>query len=141
MKKEQDMTNNKNMKSIDLVCRKDMQESQAPLPAAPLPIAPYLDQLAQWPNDGQRVLAHYDETSVIVYQAYRPSIARYAVEHGRFGGHDFSFNRMSWIKPNFLWMMYRCGCAGPSSTACCGKRLRPRLRRRHTRRPRNGVPP
>jgi len=24
-------------------------------------------------------------------------------------GKDFSFNRMSWIKPNFLWMMYRSG--------------------------------
>ena len=23
----------------------------------------------------------------------------------------FSLNRMSWIKPNFLWMMYRCGWA------------------------------
>jgi hypothetical protein len=45
---------------------------------------------------------------VIVYQAYRPSIGRYAAEHGAFGG-DFSYSRMSWIKPNFLWMMYRSG--------------------------------
>lgn len=29
----------------------------------------------------------------------------------RFGGPDFSFDRMSWIKTNFLWMMYRCGWA------------------------------
>lgn len=29
----------------------------------------------------------------------------------RFGGPDFSFERMSWIKTNFLWMMYRCGWA------------------------------
>jgi len=27
-----------------------------------------------------------------------------------FGG-EFSFQRMSWIKPNFLWMMYRSGWA------------------------------
>ena len=27
----------------------------------------------------------------------------------RFGGDKFSFSRMSWIKTNFLWMMYRCG--------------------------------
>ncbi len=53
-------------------------------------------------------MAHYDETSIIVYQAYRRSIGDYAVEHQRFGG-DWSFSRMSWIKPNFLWMMYRCG--------------------------------
>ena len=25
----------------------------------------------------------------------------------RFGGDHFSFSRMSWIKPNFMWMMYR----------------------------------
>lgn len=46
-----------------------------------------------------------------MYQAYRPSIARYAVEHGVFGGPEFSFSRMSWIKPNFLWMMYRSAWA------------------------------
>nr|KAG5695486.1 hypothetical protein BaRGS_011328 [Batillaria attramentaria] len=26
----------------------------------------------------------------------------------RFGGGGYSFSRMSWIKTNFLWMMYRC---------------------------------
>ena len=55
-------------------------------------------------------MAQFDAESIIVYQAYRPSIARYAVEHQRFGG-DFSFSRMSWIKPNFLWMMFRSGWA------------------------------
>src|SRR5690606_26760499 len=39
-------------------------------------------------------------------QAYRPSIARFAIEHGYFGG-EFKLGRMTWIKPNFLWMMYR----------------------------------
>ena len=29
----------------------------------------------------------------------------------RFGGPLFSYSRMSWIKTNFLWMMYRCGWA------------------------------
>lgn len=29
----------------------------------------------------------------------------------RFGGDRFSYARMSWIKPNFLWMMYRSGWA------------------------------
>ena len=29
----------------------------------------------------------------------------------RFGGEKFSYSRMSWIKTNFLWMMYRCGWA------------------------------
>src|SRR5262245_66318983 len=44
----------------------------------------------------------------MVYQAYRPSIGHHAVKHGAFGG-EFSYSRMSWIKPNFLWMMYRSG--------------------------------
>lgn len=55
-------------------------------------------------------MAQFDHDSIVVYQAYRPSIARFAVEHQRFGG-DFSFSRMSWIKPNFLWMMFRAGWA------------------------------
>ncbi|MFT5999906.1 MAG: hypothetical protein ACI81P_002365 [Neolewinella sp.] len=31
--------------------------------------------------------------------------------HQQLGGPAFSYQRMSWIKPNFLWMMYRCGWA------------------------------
>jgi len=67
-------------------------------------------QLARWPRSGRHVLAQYDDDSVVVYQAYRPSIGQFAAKHGYFGG-DFSLGRMSWIKPNFLWMMYRCGWA------------------------------
>jgi len=67
-------------------------------------------QSARWPASGRHVLAQYDDESVVVYQAYRPSIGLYAAEHGEFGG-GFSLSRMSWIKPNFLWMMYRCGWA------------------------------
>jgi Domain of unknown function (DUF4291) len=68
----------------------------------------YRDQQARWPAEGRHILAQYDDASVVVYQAYRPAIGRYAARHGRFGG-EFSLNRMSWIKPNFLWMMYRSG--------------------------------
>jgi len=70
--------------------------------------ASYREQVARWPREGRHIMAHYDDDSIIVYQAYRPSIGDYAAEHQRFGG-DWSFSRMSWIKPNFLWMMYRCG--------------------------------
>ena len=42
-----------------------------------------------------------------MYQAYRPSIGRFVLKHGCFGGPDFSFSRMSWIKTNFLWLMNR----------------------------------
>ncbi len=68
----------------------------------------YLTQTAQLPQIGRHIVAQYDETSVVVYQAYRPAIAHFAVNYGYFGG-EFSFSRMSWIKPNFLWMMYRSG--------------------------------
>ena len=68
----------------------------------------YKDQKQRWPARGRHILAQHDENSIIVYQAYRASIGRFAAEHGYFGG-DFSFTRMTWIKPNFLWMMYRSG--------------------------------
>jgi hypothetical protein len=74
----------------------------------PLVYEPYAEQVKVWPKEGRHVLAQYDEESIIVYQAYNAAIGRYAAEHGRFGG-DFSFSRMSWIKTNFLWMMYRSG--------------------------------
>jgi hypothetical protein len=67
----------------------------------------YAEQMKCWPQTGRHILAQFDDETIIVYQAYRPSIGRFAVENGRFGG-DFKYSRMSWIKPNFLWMMYRC---------------------------------
>ncbi len=70
----------------------------------------YTTQNARWPQSGRHILAHYDAETVVVYQAYCPQIGRFAAEHGYFGG-PFSLSRMSWIKPNFLWMMYRCGWA------------------------------
>ena len=69
---------------------------------------PYLAQKARWPRSGRHILAQFDAESVVVYQAYRPEIGHFAARHGYFGG-GFSLGRMSWIKPNFLWMMYRSG--------------------------------
>jgi hypothetical protein len=76
-----------------------------------LQLEPYLTQRPQWPERGRRVVAQFDDESVVVYQAYRPSIGHFAAEHGHFLGGGFSLERMSWIKPGFLWMMYRCGWA------------------------------
>ena len=56
------------------------------------------------------IRAVYDDTSVRVYQAFRDEIAEEAVQLGTFGSH-FGLNRMTWIKPSFLWMMYRSGWA------------------------------
>ena len=70
----------------------------------------YPQQACRWPRTGKHILAQYDGASIVVYQAYSPEIGRFAAQHGYFGG-TFSLNRMSWIKPNFLWMMYRSGWA------------------------------
>ena len=68
----------------------------------------YREQQEQWPREGRHILAQYDDDEVVVYQAYKRSIGNYAAKHGHFGG-EFSYSRMSWIKPNFLWMMFRSG--------------------------------
>jgi hypothetical protein len=74
--------------------------------STPLVTAAYSEQMKRWPQTGQHILAQFDDDTIIVYQAYSPIIGQFAVEKGFFGG-DFKFSRMSWIKPNFLWMMYR----------------------------------
>ena len=71
-----------------------------------LMIEPYIEQSRRWPESGRHLLAHFDQETIVVYQAYPLAIGHYAVRHGHFGG-DFKYSRMSWIKPNFLWMMYR----------------------------------
>lgn len=58
----------------------------------------------------KQIRAVYDAETIRVYQAYNRVIAEEAVRLGTFGAH-FSMNRMTWIKPSFLWMMYRCGWA------------------------------
>ncbi len=50
----------------------------------------------------------YDENTIRVYQAYNDTIADEAVKLGTFG-ENFKMSRMTWIKPSFLWMMYRSG--------------------------------
>lgn len=55
-----------------------------------------------------RIRARYTDTTVTVYQAYRPQIGRPAARTGRFPS-AWKRDRMTWIKPSFLWMMYRCG--------------------------------
>jgi len=75
-----------------------------------LQLSRYVEQVEHWPEAGRHILAQFDDDRFVVYQAYGPNIAEFALEHQRFGG-EFSFQRMTWIKPNFLWMMYRSGWA------------------------------
>ncbi|MGW1746255.1 DUF4291 domain-containing protein [Streptomyces sp. NPDC002092] len=60
-------------------------------------------------EDPQRAIrAVHAESTVTVYQAYPPEIGGPAVREGRFPA-AWKRDRMTWIKPSFLWMMYRCG--------------------------------
>lgn len=58
----------------------------------------------------RQIRAGFSEEAVTVYQAYDPAIADPAVAAQRFVA-PFKRERMTWIKPSFLWMMYRCGWA------------------------------
>jgi hypothetical protein len=57
----------------------------------------------------RQIRAVYDEHTIRVYQAYNDEIADAALADGTFISPPFSMNRMTWIKPSFLWMMYRAG--------------------------------
>nr|WP_030502642.1 DUF4291 domain-containing protein [Micromonospora purpureochromogenes] len=57
-----------------------------------------------------QIRAAFTADAVTVYQAYPPEIADAALRAGRFVP-PFKRERMTWIKPSFRWMMYRCGWA------------------------------
>jgi hypothetical protein len=61
------------------------------------------------------IRANYDEHTITVYQAYNRSIALSAVQYQIFISPPFKKERMTWIKPSFLWMMYRSGWATKES--------------------------
>ncbi len=61
----------------------------------------------------REIRANFDRETIVVYQAYSPAIAIPALEHQRFVA-PFSFQRMTWIKPSFLWMMHRSNWAHKS---------------------------
>ena len=54
----------------------------------------------------REIRADYDATTIVVYQAYSPTIAAPALAAQRFAP-PFSYGRMTWIKPSFLWLMER----------------------------------
>lgn len=83
-----------------------------------LPFATDLHTTLQitWPSQGNIILyspnINMKEDTIILYQAYNDSIANYAVSNQTFKHcPDFNTTRMTWLKPNFLWMMYRSGWA------------------------------
>lgn len=74
-------------------------------------IEKYIEQIKRLPKYGKQIIGQLDGENIIVYQAFNANIAEYAVKNQKFGGEYYSFSRMSWIKPGFLWMMYRAGWA------------------------------
>ena len=72
-----------------------------PLPmTSPLPL----------PRPSHEIRARHTPTTVTVYQAYSPRIAGPAARDQRFPA-AWKRERMTWVKPSFLWMMYRSGWA------------------------------
>ncbi|MCM1958690.1 DUF4291 domain-containing protein [Acinetobacter modestus] len=57
----------------------------------------------------QQIRAVYNEQTIRVYQAYSDAIANVALLNQTFVSPPFKMERMTWIKPSFLWMMYRAG--------------------------------
>ncbi|MBH1932687.1 DUF4291 domain-containing protein [Serratia rubidaea] len=57
----------------------------------------------------KQIRAYYTREFIRVYQAYSDVIADSALSNGTFISPPFSMTRMTWIKPSFLWMMYRSG--------------------------------
>ncbi|HYV68423.1 MAG TPA: DUF4291 domain-containing protein [Myxococcales bacterium] len=57
----------------------------------------------------RQIRATYDDETIRVYQAYSDAIANSALANGTFVSPPFKMERMTWIKPSFLWMMYRSG--------------------------------
>ncbi|MFH8977206.1 DUF4291 domain-containing protein [Streptomyces sp. NPDC017890] len=58
----------------------------------------------------REIRAAFGASTITVYQAYRPELGLPAVREARFPA-AWKRDRMTWIKPSFLWMMYRCGWA------------------------------
>ncbi|KAJ5101978.1 hypothetical protein NUU61_004200 [Penicillium alfredii] len=61
-------------------------------------------------NRHRAIRAMYTTNTITVYQAYSPEIAEPALQAQTFVA-LFNRNRMTWIKPSFLWMAYRSGWA------------------------------
>ncbi|MDE6005319.1 MAG: DUF4291 domain-containing protein [Oscillospiraceae bacterium] len=58
----------------------------------------------------KEVFASYSKSTIRVYQAFCQEIAEEAVKLQKFG-ESYNFHRMTWVKPSFLWMMYRSNWA------------------------------
>ena len=46
-----------------------------------LHVKPYASQSERLPRSGRHILAQFDDDTIVVYQAFRPAIDRWAAEH------------------------------------------------------------
>jgi hypothetical protein len=74
-------------------------------------IEKYKEQTERLPKSGKHIIGQFDEQNIVVYQVYNHRIADFALKNKHLGGEGYSYTRMTWIKPNFLWMMFRAGWA------------------------------
>jgi hypothetical protein len=59
----------------------------------------------------RKIQAFYTEDFIRIYQAYNKDIANIALRDKRFVLPPFKLDRTTWVKPSFLWMMFRSGWA------------------------------
>lgn len=78
------------------------------------------------PQPYRQIRAEYGDDWVVVYQAYNEEIASTAVAAGTFVCPPFKMSRMTWIKPSFLWMMYRSGWGRKDAGQACVLAIRMR---------------
>jgi hypothetical protein len=67
---------------------------------------PYHSYEKGLPQEGNFILGQRNAENIFVYQAFKDKIADFAIKYQKFGGQDYSFKKMTWITPNFLWMMH-----------------------------------
>lgn len=60
-------------------------------------------------EDYRAIRALFDDNCITVHQAYNEEVASAAVREKRLDASPSFWSRMTWIKPSFCWMMYRCG--------------------------------
>ena len=59
-----------------------------------IPTEKYNESQLRLPGEGKYLIGHQSGSDIVVYQAYKPAIADFAVRHQCLGGSSFSYDRM-----------------------------------------------
>lgn len=71
-----------------------------------IPCAPLAEQ--GLPDDGRRLLATYDDETVLAWQAHRPDVADAALRDQRFGGGSWRTDRVTRMRLSLPSLLARC---------------------------------